>query len=115
LAGCEQNTKLPNLLPNCACGHAPRTKSDGSLLKAKGLGSRCARGRDGYLPGMADDDQLRSGNLERMRESVDRKAEEARAKAEEDSLAGRDRPQDESDVRAKSSGHKKKTADKWNQ
>ena len=50
-----------------------------------------------------------------MREAVDRKAEEARARAEEESLEGADRPQDESDVRAKSSGHKKKTADKWNQ
>ena len=64
---------------------------------------------------MADDDKLHKANLERMRESVDRQAEEARAKAEEDSLAGRERPQDAGDVRAKSSGHKKKTADKWNQ
>jgi hypothetical protein len=50
-----------------------------------------------------------------MREAVERKAEEARVNAEEESLAGADRPQDELDVRAKSSGHKKKTADKWNQ
>jgi hypothetical protein len=64
---------------------------------------------------MADDEKVRKENLERMRASVDRKAEEARVKAEEASLAGKDRPQDESDVRAKSSGHKKKTADKWNQ
>jgi hypothetical protein len=53
--------------------------------------------------------------MQRLREAVDRKNEEARARAEEESLASRDRPQDESDVRAKSSGHKKKTADKWNQ
>jgi hypothetical protein len=64
---------------------------------------------------MADHDNPRDASLERMREAVDRKAEESRAKAEETSLAGKDRPQDERDVRAKSSGHKKKTADKWNQ
>jgi hypothetical protein len=64
---------------------------------------------------MADNKRPREANLERMRESVDRKAEDARAKAEQGSLAGKDRPQDEQDVRAKSSGHKKKTADKWNQ
>lgn len=52
---------------------------------------------------------------ERMREAVDRKAEESRVRAEQDAIAGADRPQDEQDVRAKSSGHKKKTADKWNQ
>jgi hypothetical protein len=57
----------------------------------------------------------RDQQLERMREAVDRKAEEARVEAEEESLAGADRPQDELDVRAKSTGHKKKTADKWNQ
>jgi hypothetical protein len=64
---------------------------------------------------MADEEKRRRANLERMRESVDRKAEEARVKAEQQSLAGSERPQDEEDVRTKSSGHKKKTADKWNQ
>ena len=64
---------------------------------------------------MADDEKRREANLERMRESVDRKAEEARAKAEQESLAGSGRPQDEADVRTRSSGHEKKTADKWNQ
>ena len=64
---------------------------------------------------MADNEKSRRAHLERMRESVDRKAEEARVKAEQDSLAGTDRPQAQSDVRAKSSGHRKKTADKWNQ
>jgi hypothetical protein len=54
-------------------------------------------------------------NLERMREAVDRKAEESRARAEEDSLAGPDRQPEQMSVRAKSSGHRKKTADKWNQ
>jgi hypothetical protein len=57
----------------------------------------------------------RDRQLDRMREAVDRKADESRARAEEESLEGPDRPQDEMDVRAKSSGHKKKTADKWNQ
>ena len=52
---------------------------------------------------------------ERMREAVERKAQEARAKAEEHSLEAPDRPQYEISPRAKSSGHKKKTADKWNQ
>ena len=50
-----------------------------------------------------------------MREAAERKAEEARARAEEQSLDSPERPMDEADVRAKSSGHKKKTADKWNQ
>jgi hypothetical protein len=59
---------------------------------------------------------------QRMREAIDRKseearaqAEEARAQAEEDSLVGHDRQQDQLSVRAKNSGHGKKTADKWNQ
>lgn len=52
---------------------------------------------------------------QRMREAVDRKSEEARAQAEEDSLVGSDRQQEQLSVRAKSTGHKKKTADKWNQ
>lgn len=59
------------------------------------------------------DEQQR--NLERLRESLDRKAEEARVRAEEHSLIGPDRPQDETSIRAKNSGHGKKTADKWNQ
>jgi hypothetical protein len=54
-------------------------------------------------------------NLERMREAVDRKNEEARAQSEEHSIEATDRTQDVQSVRAKSSGHKKKTADKWNQ
>jgi hypothetical protein len=66
------------------------------------------------MPTEPDDDR-REQQLERMREAVDREAEAARAHAEEKSLAGADRPQDETDVRTKSSGHKKKTADKWNQ
>jgi hypothetical protein len=57
----------------------------------------------------------RQKQAQRLRESLDRKAEEARARAEEHSLEARERPVDEADVRAKSSGHKKKTADKWNQ
>ena len=63
---------------------------------------------------MADHDR-REEQLERMRAAVDRKAEDARAEAEERSLEAADRPPDEMSVRAKSSGHKKKTADKWNQ
>jgi hypothetical protein len=52
---------------------------------------------------------------QRLRDAVDRKAEEARAKAEEDALAATDRQQEQMSVRAKNTGHKKKTADKWNQ
>lgn len=52
---------------------------------------------------------------ERMQEAVKRKAEEARARAEEGSLTADDRPPETLSVRARSSGHKKKTADKWNQ
>ena len=54
-------------------------------------------------------------NLERLREAVDNKANDARLRAEEDSLAGTDRQQEQLSVRAKNSGHGKKTADKWNQ
>jgi hypothetical protein len=54
-------------------------------------------------------------NLRRMRDAVDRKADEARARAKEDSLVATDRGQEQLDVRAKNSGHGKKTADKWNQ
>lgn len=52
---------------------------------------------------------------QRLREAVVRKAEEARVRSETESLASSARPQEELSVRAKSSGHKKKTADKWNQ
>jgi hypothetical protein len=61
------------------------------------------------------DDQRRDQQRERMRDAVDRKSEEARAEAEQHSLVAADRPQDEMSVRAKNTGHKKKTADKWNQ
>ena len=57
----------------------------------------------------------REEQLERMRAAVDRKDEEARARSEEQSLEAADRPPEVESVRAKSSGHKKKTADKWNQ
>jgi hypothetical protein len=52
---------------------------------------------------------------ERMREAVDRKNQEARARSEEQSIVADDRQQDQLSVRAKNSGHGKKTADKWNQ
>jgi hypothetical protein len=57
----------------------------------------------------------RDKQLERTREALEQKQEEARARAEEDKLAAREREADDLDPRAKSSGHKKKTADKWNQ
>ena len=61
------------------------------------------------------DEQEREQHLERLRAAVDRKAEEARAEAEEHGLEATERPQDEMSVRAKNSGHAKKTADKWNE
>ena len=61
------------------------------------------------------DSEQRDRQSERMREVVQQKSEEARARAEEDSLAAHDRRQEQLSVRAKSSGHRKKTADKWNQ
>jgi hypothetical protein len=57
----------------------------------------------------------RDRQMERAREALDQKKEEARTRAEDERLAGDDRQQDDADPRAKSSGHKKKTADKWNQ
>jgi hypothetical protein len=51
----------------------------------------------------------------RLREAVERKAEQARARAEERSRESAERPPEALDPRAKSSGHKTKTADKWNQ
>lgn len=63
----------------------------------------------------ANPQSRRDQQRERMRDAVDRKAQAARAAAEEQSLESPNRPQEQLDVRAKSSGHKKKTADKWNQ
>jgi hypothetical protein len=57
----------------------------------------------------------RDRQMERAREALQEKKEEAQARAEEDKLAAHDRTPDDVDPRAKSTGHKKKTADKWNQ
>jgi hypothetical protein len=51
----------------------------------------------------------------RFEETVREKKEEARARTEEESLLKHERQQDDLSVRAKNSGHGKKTADKWNQ
>jgi hypothetical protein len=59
--------------------------------------------------------EKRKEQLERMREALDEKNAEARARSAEQSIDAADRPPDVESVRAKSSGHKKKTADKWNQ
>jgi hypothetical protein len=59
--------------------------------------------------------ESREKQRERMRAALEEKEQEERARAEEHSLEAADRPQDAMSVRAKSSGHKKKTADKWNQ
>jgi hypothetical protein len=60
---------------------------------------------------MADRDK----QIERAREALEEKQQQDQARAEQDKLAGNDRPQDVPDPRTKSSGHGKKTADKWNQ
>jgi hypothetical protein len=54
---------------------------------------------------------------EQFREAVEEKenAAAASAQAHERQLAENDEVPDSLSVRAKSSGHKKKTADKWNQ
>jgi hypothetical protein len=69
---------------------------------------------------MTDDKQLA-----RFRQAVEEKNEEAQARqpaaderaaqGEQPELTEPGRPQDTRDVRAKNSGHGKKTADKWNQ
>jgi hypothetical protein len=59
--------------------------------------------------------EKREEQLERMRDAVDRKNEESQARSEEQRLDAADRPPDVDDPRTKSSGHGKKTADKWNQ
>jgi len=63
---------------------------------------------------MTDDKQL-----QRFRQAVEDKDREASKAAavpdEQPELQDPSRPPDTRDVRAKSSGHGKKTADKWNQ
>ena len=49
------------------------------------------------------------------RVALDEKNEEARIRSQEQSIEAANRTQDVESVRAKNSGHKKKTADKWNQ
>lgn len=48
-------------------------------------------------------------------ERHERPQDEAFGKSPRDEMGGADRVQDDLSVRAKSSGHGKKTADKWNQ
>ena len=55
------------------------------------------------------------GQLRRLRRAVERKREQSKARAEERSLISDERQPDQLSTRAKSSGHGKKTADKWNQ
>ena len=57
----------------------------------------------------------REREVERTREALAEKDEEARSKAEEEEIASADRTSDDQSVRAKSTGHGEKTADKWNQ
>jgi hypothetical protein len=57
----------------------------------------------------------REQHEERFREAVAEQAEEARLKSEEAGRISHERSADDIDPRAKSTGHRKKTADKWNQ
>jgi hypothetical protein len=57
----------------------------------------------------------REKQRQRFEQAVQEKAEEARAKAEDEKLEAHERPQGDVDPRVKSSGHGQKTADKWNQ
>ena len=57
----------------------------------------------------------RNKQEEKVREVLEEKQEEAKARAEERQVRGPQRPQDEPDPRTKSSRHRKVTADKWNQ
>jgi hypothetical protein len=52
---------------------------------------------------------------DRLRETLDEKKEEASARAHERQLLADEQPPDTLSTRAKSTGHGKKTADKWNQ
>ena len=64
---------------------------------------------------MADNRQQRRHRPKPVAADTDRAAEEARRRAEQQSLYAHERPPDEYSVRAKSTGHGKMTADKWNQ
>jgi hypothetical protein len=57
----------------------------------------------------------RNKQEEQVREVLEEKQQESRARAEERQVRGPHRPQDEPDPRTKSSRHRKVTADKWNQ
>jgi hypothetical protein len=57
----------------------------------------------------------REKQIERAREVLEEKNEEAKARAQREQLDSNERPPDEPDPRTKSTGHGQKTADKWNQ
>ena len=52
---------------------------------------------------------------EKLEQELGRPADENPKSVPEDEMRGADRVQDDLSVRAKNSGHGKKTADKWNQ
>ena len=66
-------------------------------------------------PGQSGAERRWRAQLRRLRRAVERKREESRARAEQESLVADDRQPEQLSTRAKSSGHGKKTADKWNQ
>lgn len=55
------------------------------------------------------------GGLQRPRRAVERRRERSRSRAQEQSLISDQRQPEQLSTRAKGSGHRKKTADKWNQ
>jgi hypothetical protein len=52
---------------------------------------------------------------DQIRDALRRPRDEAPPVTPQDKMLRPERPPDEFDVRAKSTGHRKKTADKWNQ
>lgn len=66
-------------------------------------------------PPESDTNRPSRGGLQRLRRAVERKRERSRSRAQEQSLISDQRQPEQLSTRAKSSGHRKKTADKWNQ
>jgi hypothetical protein len=62
-----------------------------------------------------DNKQPLGGQLLRLRRALEHKREQSRARAKERFLVSPEGQPDQLSPRAKSSGHGKKTADKWNQ
>lgn len=101
-------------------------RSSSASRRSRGLRACCApptARRGSPRSTVACMPQLSSGSAscmdekqrERLREAVEQKKEEASATAHEEQLNDTDESPDSVDPRTKSTGHGKKTADKWNQ